>query len=173
MLYASAALDMCPYCVRVCVRMWECSCLCLCLGNGMFYLYPSLCWMFVRVLGNGVRCQPCLKVHRSTHWPLWARVDQYYSMRPITISHVKIWVQGANCEIDEITTWERLRSHRNKDLDLKLCAKSDLEPFQHHKLIHGMNLWFVSWNCILIDIISETSICRMYIAWYDLGILYL
>jgi len=40
MLYASAALDMCPYCVRVCVRMWECLCWYLCSGDGMFCCTP-------------------------------------------------------------------------------------------------------------------------------------
>ena len=82
-----------------------------------------------------------------------------------------LWIQAVNCEIVEIKISNPLRTHRNKDWDLEMCAKSDLEPFQHHKQItYGMNVWFVSRKCILTDINPDTSICRMYIAWYDLGI---
>ena len=69
------------------------------------------------------------------------------------ISHVITWVRAANCEIDEIATWNPLeRIHRNKGLDAEICAKSDLEPFQYHT----MNLRY------------ELGIClsKMYTDWY-------
>ena len=70
-----------------------------------------------------------------------------YSLRLIRISHVYIyiWVQAANCEMGEITTWSRLQNHRNKDLDTEMFAKYDLEPFQHRT----MNLLYEFGMCFL------------------------
>ena len=43
--------------------------------------------------------------------------------------YIYIWVQAANCELGEITTWNPLQIYRNKDLGKETCAKSDFEPF--------------------------------------------
>ena len=46
--------------------------------------------------------------------------------------------QAANCEIGEITTWNRVRNHWSKDLNTEICAKSDLGLFtSEQKHSHG------------------------------------
>ena len=56
------------------------------------------------------------------------------------ISHVHIWVQAANCEIGEITTWNRLWNHWSKDLNTEICAKSDLGLFIFEQT-HSPGCW--------------------------------
>ena len=58
--------------------------------------------------------------------------------RLIKISYKHVYVLAANCKIIEVNISNPLRIHRNKDLDLGMCVKSDLEAFQHH----NMNIWY-------------------------------
>ena len=55
-----------------------------------------------------------------------------------------------------------------------MCAKSDLEPFQHHamNLLYELSTVFFQ-KRMLIGMMSETSICSKYIAWYDIRVLYI
>ena len=69
-----------------------------------------------------------------------------YSLRLLKISHENMWVQAVNCEIGEISAWNPLRIHRNRDLDLEMCAKSDLESFRHHTT----NIFYEFRICLVI-----------------------
>ena len=81
-------------------------------------------------------------------------------MRLIKISQVNVWVQAANCEISEIITWNPLRIHRNNDLDVDMCATSDLEPFQHHaiNILYEIRI-SCSQKCILTGIMLISVSC--------------
>ena len=64
------------------------------------------------------------------HFMLFSAIDKDFPC--------KYMVQAANCELGEITTWNPLLTHRSKDFDREMCAKSDLEALQHHTL----NTWY-------------------------------
>jgi len=79
-----------------------CSCLCSDVGMFMFvFVFGQRYVLFVpqfvlnvcSCLGNGVRCQPCLKVHKSTCWPLWARVDwsQHVGRSEPVLTGITFW----------------------------------------------------------------------------------
>ena len=75
-----------------------------------------------------------------------------------------MWVQAANYEIGEITTWSPLRIHRNEDWDLEMCAKSDLEPFQHHtnNILYEFVMCFLEINQTPLYIYVECTLPGMF-----------
>ena len=86
-------------------------------------------------------------------WCLLRLVCARYSLRLIKISHVNIWVQAAKCEIGEITTWNRLRNHWNKDLGAEICAKSDLGLFTLEQTRSPG-----CWDHVYCDVYTKSSI---------------
>ena len=139
-----------------------------------------LCYFPPRQLYTGCCFWHSSFVFRST-------VSVSDSLRLIQCSHVSIWVQAANCGLIEIKVSNLLQIHWTNDLHTEMFAKSDLEPFQHHKI----HIWYECRRCfvkhiywlvrfqkplsaehLLLGMISVSCIFRKYISCYDFRVLH-